>query len=285
MCWMLYAPVILFAKFVFPWADYEWWADCVVILLITSALSTIIGTACLVMLELVRQVERGEPTRIGRALSHTMSEDLPRALPVLFVWGLVWALLLIGRAIVQSKSRKPSSSLDPENAAKELLGYRDKYSTSDLFFDGAEEGVRMAVFMILPPIAWEELWPSDAFNRGLHILKAHLATFASGFVLTDLAAGIVFLPATLLIGLSAKAKVPLPDNIWFGLIIYSAFAWSFTFFIEQMFAAQLYLWHIKWLSECKQAYASNRIAPRFEQVPPPEIMRELPWLNKAGGNS
>jgi len=246
-------------------------------------MSTVIGISCLVLLEMFHQVESGLPIKLGLAFVHTLDDDLPRALPILLVWALLWfALTLIQVFTRRKRAGDSTTEFSPENAARVLVGYRSQFSFSDAFFEAMKKGVRMVVFLILPAIAWEHLWPIDATRRGLHVLKAHLSVFASGFVLTEAASLLIFLPAFVIIYTSAKARVTLPPEVWFGVIIYSSFAWSFTFFIEQMFAAQLYLWHLKWLDACKDASNSKSPLPSLENVKKPTILDDVPEFVKLG---
>ena len=276
-CWCIYAPVVLYLKFFFPWADYEFYAQAIVLFLAIVALSFTLGISCLVVLEMIQQIESGEKPGLWRAFGTTMSEDFPRALPILFLWSLIWFVISVVQVLATRKtSGEKNETFSAENAARALAGYDAEISFSDAFFDSLKKGIRMVVFLILPAVAWEELWPTDAARRGLHALKAHLSVFAKGFILTDIASFIVLFPAMLLLYVSAKGKIHLPDEVWFGVILYSAFAWSLTFFMEQIFGAQLYLWHMKWVKAVEDAKANNTTPPFFQQVPQPSIMDDIP---------
>jgi hypothetical protein len=277
LCWCVYAPVILYLKFFFPWTNYEFYAQAIVLLLAIVALSFTLGISCMVVLEMIQQIESGEKPKLWRAFSITMSEDFPRALPILFLWSLIWFFISLVQVFTTRKnSGDQGEKFSAENAARTLAGYNADVSLSDVFFDSLKKGIRMAVFLILPAVAWEELWPTDAARRGLNILKVHLSVFAKGFILTDIASFIILFPAMLLLYVSAKGKIHLPDEVWFGIILYSAFAWSLTFFIEQIFGAQLYLWHLKWVKAVEDAKANNTTPPYFQQVPQPSIMDDVP---------
>jgi hypothetical protein len=109
----------------------------------------------------------------------------------------------------------------------------------------------MLVFLILPAIAWDNMNFVQATQKGLLVLKTHLGEFARGYALTYAAAVVVFLPAAVVFVLGARHRhmaplVHFPDAVWVATMIYCGLAWSFCLYLEQMFVAQLYLWHMKW---------------------------------------
>ena len=46
--------------------------------------------------------------------------------------------------------------------------------------------------------------------------------------------------------------------------LYIGCAWSYSIYLEQMFMAELYLWHLKWERSGK--------AGSIEQIPPPQLL-------------
>ena len=134
----------------------------------------------------------------------------------------------------------------------------------------------MLVFLILPAVAWEELRPMGAARRGCYVLKSHISVFSKGFILTDIASFIVLLPAMLTFYISMRGEIHLPDEAWVGIIIYASVAWSMTFFMEQIYAAQLYLWHLKWSYSVKCAQTAGTTPPLFQDIPQPLIMDDIP---------
>jgi len=89
----------------------------------------------------------------------------------------------------------------------------------------------------------------------------------AGFVST-----VVFLPVSLLFFVSYKAEITFPDWVWIVTVIYTAFAWSYSVYMEQMFAASLYLWNYKWEKELAKAKAENRPAPTINDIPKPSLL-------------
>jgi hypothetical protein len=72
--------------------------------------------------------------------------------------------------------------------------------------------------------------------------------------------------------------IVLPDIAWIITIIYAAFAWSYSIYLEQMFSANLYLWHLRWEKECIEAQRAGRQLPALRDVPRPSILDEVPDL-------
>jgi hypothetical protein len=281
MCWVLYAPIVLYFKFSFDWSQYPISSVLLIVLAIITAFSLIIGTSCLVLLELIEQIENGENVSILSAFWNVIKSDFLRALPILLVWAILWFILHVIQALFR---RRSSSSKDEDftaqNAARTLAGMDSSFSLSGAFFEPLKKGLRMIVFLILPAIAWEELSPIAATKKGLSILRAHVAAFATGFVLSEATSTFVFLPAFIVILLSQKFDVVFPEAVWLGMIIYCAFAWSFSLYIEQMFAAELYLWHLKWMEASEIAKKNKKSPPQFRRVKPPSILDDVPELVK-----
>jgi len=278
ICWCFIALIILYAKFIFPWGDYRWYAQLSFAFLVIFALSTIIGFSCLVLLQLIKQVETGREPNLGLAFSCAFYDDLIQAMPILLIWAVCWFILSVIQVLFTRKRDNENEKFTAENAAKVIAGMDYKWTLGNAFIESIKNGIRMIVFLILPAIAWEDKDPMDAIHSGFRVLRGQLKIFASGFVLTGMASATVFLPVALLLYISEKGKITLPDEVWFGVILYSMLAWSFTFFIEQMYAAELYLWHMNWKKECDKAYKHNKPIPAFEEIKQPSIIDDVPDL-------
>lgn len=274
--WVLYAPMIIYAQFFFPWSRYQFWAGILFVFLVVFIWSAALGVACLVLLEMIRNTQEGRPVEVGSAFRKVINEDFARALPITFVWAIIHVLLSMIQALMRSDDvSQKDGTLSPQNAAEALAGYIPHFGLSDLFFESSKDALRMIVFLILPGVAWEGLWPMEAIKKGLHILKAHLSIFATGFVLTEMAGITVFIPISILI-VFAQWKYPISNYTWCAAILYSGLALSFVFFLQQMFAAQLYLWHLKWLKAAESAKASGQPLPKLKDIPEPVIFHDVP---------
>jgi hypothetical protein len=122
------------------------------------------------------------------------------------------------------------------------------FSLTQTFMRALKERVRLVVFLILPAIAWENMSFVEAAEKGLVVPKTHLGEFARGYALTYAAAA----------------------------VIYCGLAWSFSLYLEQMFVAQLYLWHLKWERKFGVARLMKRPRPAFKEIEPPALLAQVP---------
>src|SRR5688572_8276530 len=88
MCWVLYAPIILYFEFFFDWNQYSTSSILLIVLGIIVTFSLIIGVSCLVLLELIEQIENGENANIFNAFVNVIKNNFLRALPILLVWAI-----------------------------------------------------------------------------------------------------------------------------------------------------------------------------------------------------
>lgn len=281
MCWILYAPIVLYFEYFFDWSKYPLSTVLLIVLAAITVFSLIIGVSCLVLLELIEQIENGEDVSILNAFWHVMKSGFIRALPILLVWAILWFVI----HVIQAFFRRRNSSGDDEdfsarNAARTLAGMDSDWSLSSAFFEALKKGIRMIVFLILPAIAWEEMSPISATKKGLNILKSHITEFSTGFVLSEAASVFAFLPAAILFFVTDKFDIVLPDGVWLGVTAYCALAWSFSLYVEQMFAAELYLWHMKWVEATDIAKKNKKRPPSFNRIKPPSILDDVPELVK-----
>ena len=277
--WLVYAPIIL-------WLRYSHFEQSLttpqVLAIIFGAiliLSVAILLACDVLLGLVRQASEGNPS-LGRAVAHTLGRDMLPILPLALIWAIIWFVLVLLECIFSKNKARDDDSLTAQHAAETLAGYNN-FSLSGAFFQALEKGVRMVMFLILPAISWEGLGPIAGIKKGLAILRAHVGDFAVGYAITYAAAAIIFLPPAVIleVGTGRHGNPPLvhfPDAVWTGVIIYIAFAWSFSLYLEQMSMAQLYLRHITWEKMARAARANGTPAPSFKDIAPTGLLAQFP---------
>lgn len=281
--WVAYAAGVLYFRYDFDWKSYGLGVNIGVCFLFLFALSFLILLAFAAVLEMIREIELGKPS-IVKAVGRVVGRDMLSVLPLAIVWAVIWLLLTLLEAVL-SNSKNNSDSNDPltaQNAAETLANF-NHFSFSEAFIGALEKGVRMVMFLILPAIAWEHLGFFKGVKKGLAVLRAHLGLFASGYALTYLAAAVVFLPAVVVLelGTGHHGGAPLihfPSYVWMLTVIYMGFAWSLSMYLEQMFMAQLYLWHMKWEQLATQAQAEGRPVPTFMSVPRPELLTKTPGL-------
>jgi hypothetical protein len=279
--WTAYVPSILYLRYEYRWEAHGGRQDIAIVFLFIFALSFSILMCCAVVLDMIRQIETGEPS-LSRALGKAFGKDMIRVLPLAVVWAIIWFALTLIEAIFSKRRGNDNEALTAQHAAETIANYRN-FSFTSAFIEALQKGVRMVVFLIMPAIVWENLSFYDAAKKGLAVLRAHLSDFGAGYALTYAAAAVVFLPPAIIfeLGTGRHGNPPLmhfPDSVWVGAIIYIGLAWSFCIYLEQMFMAQLYLWHMKWEESVSQAKLSHQPLPHFSDVARPELLAKTPGL-------
>lgn len=285
--WLLYAPTVLYFKYRFDWDPLTLEQTLATVFGIIFFFALLLAFAASMLLEMIQRLESGEEPSFFSALTYSISSNLIKMLPIVVVWTVIWFILTVITALLTRKKRGSSSSRDDsfsaENAARTLAG-DGRFSLSAAFFKALNKGVRMAVFLILPAIAWQNMGPWAAFTRGMRILRMNLGTFMTGFALSEIAAAIIFIPPAIILYISSEGKVKFPEWVWFSTIAYMALAWSYSIYLEQMFTALLYLWHLKWEKAIGEAQAARRPIPSLRDVPQPCLLdgvNELAHLRAA----
>ena len=278
--WAVYAPSVIFMRYGYDGESSGLRADLSLVFLIILLLSFSVLFSCAIVLDMIRQIEAGEPSLL-RAFFRRLGRDLPRIFLLSVGWAIIWFALTVLDAILSKKDRDNSDdALTAQNAAETIANYKS-FSFSSAFIEALEKGVRMVMFLIMPGIVWENLDVFAATKKGLAVLRAHLRDFGSGYALTYAASSIIFLPPAIIfeLGTGRHGRPPpihFPDSVWVGVIIYMGFAWSLSIYLEQMFMAQLYLWHMKWEEQARAAAEANLDPPSFYSVERPQLLAGAP---------
>ncbi len=283
--WAVYAPVSVYMYFDFPKLDLSDGALAGVVFGLIFAFSILMSFTCFMLLEQIRRIESGLEPSLPRAVWSALTNTL-RAIHITALWALVWFVLFLLERIFSRRGDSESGDSEPEpfsmqGAAEVVAGY-ERVSLSEAFFRAVRKGVRMVTFLIYPAIAWEP--HRRGLKRGIEVAVARKAEFAVGFVLTELAATVAFIPALIVFWISGEFEADFPDWVWMSTIIYCGFAWSFSLLLEQMFAAELYLWHWKWEIQAEEAVAAGASPPLFSDVPSPSLLDDLPDMPKLSEN-
>jgi hypothetical protein len=245
----------------------------------------VLAVSCSLLLEMVEQVERGGSPSIVQALGDTLRENLLSMLPLILVWSVVWFLLSVVEAFFEDDS-EATGEFSAENAARALGG--GNTSLLGLGFDALRKGVRMLVFLVLPAIAWEDRGFVAASRRGYGVFRENIAAVATGFSLTYLIAGALFLPTVVVFEASDLGLITLSVTEWSLVIGYIGVAWSFSIYLEQMFVADLFLWHKEWEQAVEAARQDGRSEPSMRDVPRPTLLDDVASLEERklpGGDS
>lgn len=275
--WLIYAPIILYLEYGFNWDALSTGQVFLFVFGIIFVFAFLLAFSCSALLELIQQLESGQKMNLGKVFGYTLRHNILKITPIVIIWTIIWFILFILQAIFSKAKERKKESFTAENAAKTLAGY-ETFSISHAFFEALEKGVRMIVFLILPAIAWENLSFGKAIKKGIGIFKVHLSEFVTGFVLTWAAAVIIFLPPGILFYISDKLEVTFPTWVWVITIIYIAFAWSYSIYLEQMFTAELYLWNLKWEKQLEEEKRAGKPLSKLRNVKRPSVLDETPEL-------
>lgn len=283
LVWIVYAAGTLYLRYDYSWKQQGAWVDVGIAFVFIFALSFLILMSFATVLEMIRQCETGKPSLV-RAIGRAVGRDMLGVLPLALVWAIIWLVLSIIEAILSSSNddSHDNDSLTAQHAAATLANFNN-FSFSEAFIDALQKGVRMVMFLILPAIAWEHLGFFKGVKKGLAVFRAHLGLFGTGYALTYAAAAVVFLPAAVILTLGTghhggAPLVQFPSWVWVATIIYMGCAWSLSLYLEQMFMAQMYLWHMNWERAVAQAKETGASAPAFKDVPRPELLAKTPGL-------
>jgi hypothetical protein len=190
-----------------------------------------------------------------------------------FVWAIFWFVLVVLKALAKSGDNN-SDEENAENVARTLAG-ADDGSLFSFSIDTLIKGIRMIAFLIIPAFAWENMGIRESFSRGYEILRQRRAEFIAGFTLSLAVEFVIFLPAGIMFYLSDKGML-FPDWSWFVCIFYIGLAWSYSIYLEQMFAAELYLWQMTYEKEFTKAARNKTPWPKFAEVRRPSIVDNIP---------
>lgn len=269
--WIIYAPTIIYLKWHFNWTQYNTSETAAIVFFIIFGFSLLLTLSCSILLELIQQKETGNKFNLLKSLKETLTKNIIQIIVLAFFWAILWFILTTLEAFLSK--RNSSSEKETENAENmaRTIANTGNVSLTSFSFDALKKGIRMIVFLIMPAFAWENFGIGKSIKRGLSILKQRIPEFITGYTLSYLAAAIVFIPPAIMFKLS-KDHVEFPDEAWVLCIIYIAFAWSYTIYLEQMFTAELYLRQMMWEKDVRKAIARGKKPPKFGQTISPSIV-------------
>lgn len=282
--WVLYAPLIIYIRYYLDWSTLNTHETVGLVFLILFAICFMMLISCSIVLEIIQQIETGKKISLINAVGETIGFDLIKIIPLAFVWAILLLILTIIESLFSKKETSTDEELSAQNAAITLANYKD-ISLSTAFINAIKKGLRMLVFLMMPAIAWEDLSFTTSIKRGFSLLRSHTIEFATGYILTDLTASLIFLPVAIIfyVGVGRHGNPPIYEfsqSFWTGTILYIGLAWSFCIYLEQMFTATLYLWHLKWEKEIQTAKEKGLPLPAFTDIKQPSLLDDTPDLIK-----
>lgn len=273
--WMIYAPMLIYMKWHFPWDNYNLTGQLTFLYLFIYIIALLLTFSCSILLELIHQYETGNKFNFWSALNESLTKNIAHIVVMAIIWSLIWFLLILIQLIL-SKKKSSSDDKTTENIARTLAGHNE-FSYWSTSIDMIKKGVRMAVFLIMPSVAWEDLGIRDSYKRGMQILKQRKTEFIAGFSISFIINFLLFFYPSIMFFMSSKG-IEFSDVSWFVCILYIGIAWSYSIYLEQMFAAELYLWQMTFEKEVDKAKKEGNKIPEFNEVKRPFIFDEIPDL-------
>ena len=127
-------------------------------------------------------------------------------------------------------------------------------------------------------VHWNEDNCIDAVKKAAAAIKQNFQEFLSGFFSIEIIVTILAIPAGIMFYLADERNIVFSDNAWLILIIYIAFVSSLYLYLQQMFAATLYLWIIKWKRAVRKAKLDKTPEPALQDIIPPSLLDNVPDL-------
>ena len=277
-CWCVFAALILYIEFGATSSQVFASGGLTSVFILFCVLASVLATSSLVLLEMIRDVELGKKPRLLRAGYRTIRHHLIRATPIILVWAAAWLFVTMLSAIFSRRRKdredREDRDLSMENAARTLAGGTPIFSIRYLF-KLLNKAIRLFVFLILPGIVWLGCGPVSATRHGYSALMNHLKKFASGFILSEAVAILIGLPLMVFWQIADGGGFEIPDLVWLGVIVYAAFGWSFATYVEQILAAELFLWHLKWDRENQRRESLNLPPIRIDDLPRPDLLDDI----------
>lgn len=278
LCWFLQSGIVLYFHFKFDWNSLELGTAFSICFAIIFCFSSLLCFSASWLLEMMEQIESNKPLQIGKALGDTINLNLIRMLPIALTWATIWFILVVidvltsdGKSESESQSNG-ESDLSFKSATQVLARTDQEFSWTSLSIQLIKDLVRMIVFLSLPAICWRGMSGISAMAEGLRTARKHSVEFLTGTTLSGVFALILILPVALPAYLDSRNMIHIPDHAWPIMFFYLTFAWSFSIYIEQMFAAELYLWHMKWEEAVQKAQREGTIEPKLFEVQRPSLI-------------
>lgn len=275
--WIVDAAIVVYFKYYFDWEIISTLQQglCMCFLII-FIFCFVFSISSFVMLEIIQQIETKSKISLFKSVNEVVHKDLLKAFPIMLVWAIIWFIIEVLEMMFRRKdSDNTYNENSYENMAKTLSGYQS-FSLSGLTFDLITSGVRFVVFFIYPSIAWEDEGPINAVKKGFAGIKNNISEFVIGFFSIEAVAALIFLPPGIMFFLSDEMGFVFSDTAWLCVILYSAFATSLYWYLQQMFAALLYMWNMNWNRAVKKALENEMPIPNIQDIKKPDLLDNIP---------
>ena len=274
LVWGIYAPSAIYLYYYIDFSGYSTTEFLIFFFLYTFVFSLLISISSLILLELVEQLETTGEMSIFKAVKDAFTRDLIKTLPIILIWSSLVFIITIIEALINSRKNKNKSSRSREYSAKgaaEFLSGGGSFSFSSAFLKMLKKSIRGAVFVILPAIAWEELPTREATKKGLSIFRQRWVEMGTAIGLSQLVSLLLGIPIGIIFYM-ADGGVVFNDYVWYTVIIYGGFIWSYGILVEQLFSAEIYLWHMTWEKKAKAAQVLGEEVPSILTIRRPSFL-------------
>jgi hypothetical protein len=259
MSWLVVAAIVLGTRYFVTFPD-NLLLSLGLIFLFILIMTLSVCMANIMMLEFMQQIEKGKKISFSKALGEAVTLDMLKVIPIALIWAVIWFIILIIRALT-SRENKSKSEPSARDAAMTLGGANSgPFSWLRLGLSMFEKLLRMYIFLTLPAIAWEDKGTFSAFKRSFEIIKTHPVQFLTAYSLTELTTLVMAIPLAIIYAMDQSGMV-FSTTFWLLVIIYECVVWTFSFYLEQMSAAMLYLWHLKWVKKGSKGELSDVSMP------------------------
>lgn len=253
---LFYYSYTYYLEHIEPIPDAEYTIkECVIFCMtILFTASFIEGMMASVVLELVEHLKKKEEQSIFRAMWHSLSLNLIRMLPLIFLWSVIRFIFAVLDCIFGAD----------EDGKTNFIGRA---------LDAILHMIKMSFMMMYPAIAWDNKGSWAAFKTGARYVKGEFGKFVSGKVTLDVFEFIVFLPLGVVVYLYTEGLV---ENIthtgWIAIICYTMVMQSVYELVEVLFIAELYTWARNFDDAKKDAITNKKGHPSIRGVKRPNII-------------
>lgn len=167
--WIFYAIATIYFKYYFNWEPLSFQETLITAFLIIIGFCVLFSISSFILLEFIQQIETGNKINFVKAINKVFFKDLYKAFPIMVVWAIIWLVLSILEAFINSNNND-NDQISYENVAKTLGGYH-KFSLLGLSLDLIDSGFRLIVFFIYPAIAWENEGSLNATKKRIFSYK------------------------------------------------------------------------------------------------------------------
>jgi len=262
LTWIVFASLTVYLTYYFKLPNNET-VQWIIIVGLFWFITFVLTYTSSMMVSMVKQIETDGNYSFKKAFQESNSKIIS-LLWISFIWAIIWLFLTILEIIVKKNSNSSSSKPNYEWVAKTLWWNGSAFSWLGLWLDALKDILKLAVFLSIPAILWENKKTFWAIKTWWKIIWRHPVEFMWIYGSMFLIILFMVLPIAIIFTLS-NSWIHFPDWIWMLVIIYEGIVWTFSIYMEQMSTTLLYLWDMKW------EHVNSKIENEKEKVPLNEI--------------